>query len=462
MRTDSRAGKIRSVKLAAIAAVLVAALSMLAAGAFAVDEKPEPVATAEAATEAGAGQVYYIKVESVISPAIANFIKESVKTANKDGVECLVIMLDTPGGLLEATRDIVQSFFSSRVPVVVYVAPGGARAGSAGVFITVASHVAAMAPGTNIGAAHPVSGGGQDMQGDMREKVVNDAVAQIKSWAQQRGRNVEWVERAVRESVSITDEEALKKNVVEYRAASLDDLLNKIDGLEVEVTGDKKITLNTKAAPPRQLKMSLRQVIVSKISEPNIAYILLLIGLLGLFLEYLHPGTFVPGIIGGICIILFFVVQSMPINYVGVALILLAIGLFITEIFITSFGLLTLGGLICFVVGAILLFDTKGSTVSVSWGVIIPTVVLMVVIFLGVGFLVMKTQFGKPVSGKEGLVGEVAVARTELNPEGRVFFHGELWTAHSKAPVQEGGKVRVLNVKNMRLEVEPAEEENGG
>jgi len=371
-------------------------------------------------------------------------------------------MLDTPGGLLEATRDIVQSFFSSSVPVVVYVAPGGARAGSAGVFITVASHVAAMAPGTNIGAAHPVSGTGKDIQGDMREKVVNDAVAQIKSWAQQRGRNVEWVERAVRESVSITDEEALRKNVVEYRATSLDDLLSKIDGLKVEISGGEKVTLNTENASTEQLKMSLKQLIVSKISEPNVAYILLLIGLLGLFLEYVQPGTFVPGIIGGICIILFFVVQSMPINYVGVALILLAIGLFITEIFIASFGLLTLGGLICFVVGAILLFDTKGSTVSVSWAVIIPTVILMVVIFLAVGFLVMKTQFGKPVSGKEGLVGEVAVARTDINPEGRVFFHGELWTAHSETPVKEGGKVRVLNVKNMRLEVKPEEKEADG
>lgn len=460
MRTDSHAGKKVSVRRAAFLAVVVA-FFMLFSGAFAAEEKPAPVATAEAETKAAPRKVYYIKVNTVISPATASFIKESVATANKDGVECLVIMLDTPGGLLEATREIVQSFFSSSVPVVVYVAPGGARAGSAGVFITVASHVAAMAPGTNIGAAHPVSGAGRDIQGDMREKVVNDAVAQIKSWAQQRGRNVEWVERAVRESVSITDEEALRKNVVEYRATDLNDLLNKIDGLEVEVAGGRKVTLKTAGAVTEELKMSLKQIIVSKISEPNVAYILLLVGLLGLFLEYVHPGTFVPGIIGGICIILFFVVQTMPINYVGVALILLAVGFFIAEIFITSFGLLTLGGLICFVVGAILLFDTPRSTVSVSWSVIIPTVALIAAIFLAVGFLVLKTQFGKPVSGKEGLVGELGVARSELNPEGRVFCHGELWTAHSKTPVREGGKVRVLSVKNMRLEVEPVEEEDG-
>jgi len=460
MKTDMRTGKIFSKKSAAF---MVMAIWLLAAAAPAAEDGPASVATGEQKTGTVSNKVYYIKVESVISPAIASFIKESVATANKDEVECLVIMLDTPGGLLEATRDIVQSFFSSNVPVVVYVAPGGARAGSAGVFITVASHVAAMAPGTNIGAAHPVGGSGQDIQGDMREKVVNDAVAQIKSWAQQRGRNVEWVERAVRESVSITDEEALRKNVVEYRATDLRDLLNQIDGLDVEVTGGRKVTLNTAGAVVEELKMSLKQIIVSKISEPNVAYILLMIGLLGLFLEYVHPGTFVPGIIGGICIILFFVVQTMPINYVGVALILLAVGFFIAEIFITSFGLLTLGGLISFIVGAILLFDTPKSTVSVSWSVIMPTVAVMVVIFLAMGFLVLKAQFAKPVSGKEGLVGEVAVAKTDIDPEGRVFFHGEFWTAHSDIPVREGGKVRVLNVKNMKLEVEPVKEgENGG
>lgn len=404
--------------------------------------------------------VAMIVVKHVINPSTADFVVESVKRAERENAQCLVIMLDTPGGLIDSTREIVQSFFASTIPVIVFVAPSGARAGSAGVFITMASHVAAMAPGTNIGAAHPVGGSGEDIQGDMKQKVVNDAVAQVRSWAQERGRNVDWVEKAIRESASITDKEALELKVVELSANDMTDLLNKLNRREVNMGGGKKITLNTEGAQIIEYKMSLKQKIVSTISQPNIAYILLLIGMLGLFLEYVHPGTLVPGIVGGICIILFFVVQNLPINYVGVALILLAVIFFIAEIFVTSFGLLTIGGIISFVIGAILLFDTPTSTVTVSRSVIYPTVAVFAAAFLGAGLLVLKSQFKKPISGKEGLIGGIGEARTDIAPTGTVFFHGEFWTAHSRTPIPQGAKVKVLAVKDMKLEVEKAEEES--
>lgn len=448
-------------KLHLIAFFLVALTTTYSAWTFADENAATPEKKIEVKTP---GTVYYINLKQVITPAAADFVVQSVKKANADNVECLVILLDTPGGLLESTREIVQSFFSSEVPIAVYVAPSGARAGSAGTFITVAGHIAAMAPGTNIGAAHPVGGSGEDIKGDMREKVENDAVAQIKAWAEQRGRNVEWVERAVRESVSITDKEALEKGVVEITARDINDLLAQIDGKQIEVAGGKKVVLNTKNAQQIELKMSLKQLIVSTISEPNVAYILLLIGLLGLFLEYVHPGTLVPGIIGGICVILFFVVQSMPINYIGVALIILAVGFFIAEIFVTSFGLLTIAGLGCFIIGALLLFDTPGNApddIGVSPSVLIPGVVVLALAFMGAGYLVLKTQLRKPITGKEGLIGELAEVRAALNPDGTVFFHGEFWTAHSNKPVIIGKKVKVLKVDHMKLEVEPVEGENG-
>lgn len=404
--------------------------------------------------------VAMIVVKHVINPSTADFVVESVKRAERENAQCLVIMLDTPGGLIDSTREIVQSFFASSIPVIVFVAPSGARAGSAGVFITMASHVAVMAPGTNIGAAHPVGGSGEDIQGDMKQKVVNDAVAQVRSWAQERGRNVDWVEKAIRESASITDKDALELKVVELSANDMTDLLNKLNGREVNMGGGKKVTLNTAGAQIIEYKMSLKQKIVSTISQPNVAYILLLIGMLGLFLEYVHPGTLVPGIVGGICIILFFVVQNLPINYVGVALILLAVIFFIAEIFVTSFGLLTIGGIISFVIGAILLFDTPTSTVTVSRSVIYPTVAVFAAAFLGAGLLVLKSQFKKPISGKEGLIGGIGEARTDIAPTGTVFFHGEFWTAHSKTPIPQGAKVKVLAVKDMKLEVEKAEEES--
>lgn len=409
------------------------------------DRPPAPVAT--------------IVIKHVINPSTADFVVESVKRAEKENAQCLVIMLDTPGGLIESTREIVQSFFASNVPVIVFVAPSGARAGSAGVFITMASHVAAMAPGTNIGAAHPVGGSGEDIQGDMKQKVVNDAVAQVRSWAQERGRNVEWVEKAIRESSSITDKDALELKVVEISATDMTDLLKKLNGREVNMGRGKKITLHTESAQIIEYKMNLKQKIVSTISQPNVAYILLLIGMLGLFLEYVHPGTLVPGIVGGICIILFFVVQNLPINYVGVALILLAVIFFIAEIFISSFGLLTIGGIVSFVIGAILLFDTPTSTVTVSRSVIYPTVAVFAAAFLGAGLLVLKSQLKKPVSGKEGFIGKIGEAKTDIAPSGTVFLHGELWTAYSKTSIPQGAKVKVLAVKDMKLEVEKAEEE---
>lgn len=423
--------------------------------ALAAQKAPDPDKPQESS-----GPVAVINVKTVINPSTADFIIESIHRAERENAQCLIIQLDTPGGLLDSTREIVLAFFASRVPIIVYVAPSGARAGSAGVFITMASHIAAMAPGTNIGAAHPVNGSGQDIQGDMRKKVENDAVAQVKSWAQQRGRNVDWVEKAIRQSASITDKEAVEQKVVDISATDLNDLIGKLDGREVDNVGGKTVVLHAKDAKTVTYGMSLKQKIVSTISQPNVAYILLLIGMLGLFLEYVHPGTLVPGIIGGVCVILFFVIQNMPINYVGVALILLSVAFFIAEIFVSSFGLLTIAGIVSFVIGAILLFKTPENVdkMRVDTSVIATAVIVMCGAVLAAGFLVLKTQFAQPVSGKEGLVGQIAEARSAIDPKGSVFFNGEFWTAHSKTPIPEGAQVKVVKVYNMQLEVESLEE----
>lgn len=411
------------------------------------------------AAEGGAGDVYVIRVADAISPGTAEFIRQSIQKAEKNQAACLVIELDTPGGLAESMRAIVQDFLASDVPIVVYVAPSGARAASAGVMITMAADIAAMAPGTNIGAAHPVGAGGQEIEGKMSEKVVNDMVAHAKSIAERRGRNQEWVEKAIRESVSATETEALQANVVDLIAQDTDDLIRQINGRDVKGKG----TLMLDDARKIVIEEELRTKILRTISNPNIAYILLMIGLAGLYFELSHPGAILPGVIGGISLVLaFFALQTLPVNYAGILLIVLAIIFFILEMKVTSYGMLSVAGIASLLLGSIMLFENEGTGEQLSWNVLIPTLVVISGFFTAVAFLVFRSQVSKPTTGSAGLVGEIGVVRQALMPEGKVFVHGELWNATASSPIEEGSRVRVVNVKGLMLEVEPSRPEQAG
>jgi membrane-bound serine protease (ClpP class) len=403
--------------------------------------------TAPAAT----GEVYVVKVSGTINPGLAEYLIRSMEKASREGAACIVIQLDTPGGLVLSMRSIVMAMLSSEIPVIVFVSPSGARAASAGVMITLAADIAAMAPGTNIGAAHPVNLGQKKMDETMADKVVNDMVAYTKSIAEKKGHNSEWAEKAVRESVSVTEKEALELKVIDLIAEDLDDLLNKIDGREVKGKG----TLHTEGVKRVSLAEGFRDKILKTLSDPNIAYLLMMIGLAGLYFELSHPGTIFPGVVGAMSLILaFFAFQTLPVNYAGVLLIALAIVLFILEMKITSYGLLSLGGIISLFLGSLMLFEGAGPEMRLSWRVLIPTVVMVSGFFVAVAGLVFRSQVSKPKTGDEGLIGEIGVARSRLEPEGKVFVHGELWNASTLETIEEGSKVRVVAVDRLTLRVE--------
>ncbi len=323
-----------------------------------------------------------IEVDSIINPVSAEYIVDSIKTTEKESAQCLIIKLDTPGGLDTSMRQIIKEILNTQVPIIVYVAPDGARAASAGVLITMAAHVAAMAPGTNIGAAHPVSMGGGKMSREMSEKVENDAVAYIQSIATKRKRNIEWAEKAVRESVSIKADEALKINVIDLVSPNLDDLLQKLDGREVDIDG-KKVVLATKGATVRELKMTLREKILATLTDPNIAYILMMLGVAGLYFELAHPGSIFPGVIGAICLILaFYSFQVLSVNYAGILFIILAIVLFLAEIKVASYGLLSIGGTICLLLGSLMLFDSTSPYLRPSLAVLLATIAITATFFI--------------------------------------------------------------------------------
>ena len=403
-------------------------------------------------------EVYIIRVADAIGPGIADYIISGIKTAEENGAACLIIELDTPGGLAESMRIIVQNILSSRVPVVVFVYPGGARAASAGVMITMAADVAAMAPGTNIGAAHPVGAGGKDIDGTMSEKVINDMVAQAKSVAEKRGRNAKWVEDAIRESVSVTETEALKENIIDLIATDTDDLIKQLNGREIKDRGILKLD-NVKKVT---IKETLRTKILKTISNPNIAYILMMIGLAGLYFEFSHPGSIFPGVIGAIALILaFFAMQTLPVNYAGVLLIVLAIIFFIMEMKIVSYGLLSVAGVVSLLLGSLMLFKGDGPDMKLSLQVLLPTVILISGFFVAIAGLVFRAQISKPTTGSTGLVGEIGVVKKALIPDGKVFVHGELWNARAKDPIDKDAKVRIVQVVNLILEVESADQDAG-
>ncbi len=396
--------------------------------------------------------VYVLTIQGVINPVSAEYIERGIHLSNTHRARALVIELDTPGGLDTSMRKIIKSINQSAVPVVVYVFPSGARAASAGVFITMAAHVAAMAPGTNIGAAHPVGVGGK-MDKTMVEKATNDAVAYIKSIAERRGRNKKWAEKAVRKSVSVTAKEAVKLGVVDLIANNLNDLLEKIDGKTVE-TASGKVKLKTKGIPVKSVPMGLRLKILGIISDPNIAYILMLLGFYGLFFELTSPGAIFPGVFGAICLILaFYSFQTLPVNYAGLLLIILSIILFVLEIKITSHGILTIGGIISMIIGSLMLFKSPGPFFRLSLYLIVPAALATALFFTITFSLAFKAWRRKPVTGSEGLVGLEGVAHTDIHEEGMALVRGEYWQAFSDEPIKKGEKIRIEQVKGLKIKV---------
>jgi membrane-bound serine protease (ClpP class) len=396
--------------------------------------------------------VIVINVEGVVNPVMSEFISKCIDDAVNEKADLLVIRLDTPGGLDTSMRTIVKKITASEVPIAVYVSPSGARAASAGVFITISAHIAAMAPGTNIGAAHPV-GVGEKMDKTMAEKAVNDAAAYIKSIAEKKGRNAEWAENAVRKSVSITENEALKLNVIDIIAPDMKTLLAQIDQKTVE-TSDGKHTLKTKGLKIRYREMSVRHKILDFISDPNVAYLLMLLGFYGIFFEMTNPGAIFPGVFGAIALILaFYSFQTLPVNYAGLLLIILAIILFILEIKIVSYGVLTIGGIISMLIGSLMLFESPLPFFKLSLKVVLPGVIITALFFFVTIRLALKAYRQKPSTGVEGLVGLEGKARTDIQNEGLVFIHGEIWKAWSDEPIKAGEKVIVEKVEHLKLKV---------
>ena len=396
--------------------------------------------------------IIVISAEGVVNPVMSEFISKSIDDAAEKNSELVVIELDTPGGLDTSMRSIVKKIISSTVPVAVHVSPSGARAASAGVFITMSAHIASMAPGTNIGAAHPVGVGGK-MDEDMAKKAANDAAAYIRSIAEKKKRNAEWAEKAVRESVSITEKEALELKVIDLVSTDTAALLEAIDGRTVE-TAAGEITVRTKGIKVLHREMSMRHRILDIISDPNIAYILMLLGFYGLFFEMTNPGAIFPGVIGAISLILaFYSFQTLPVNYAGLMLIVLAIILFILEIKVTSYGILSIGGLISMFIGSLMLFESPLPFFTLSLKVILPGVILTTLFFTLTVFLVVKAYRQKPLTGSEGLAGMEGKAKTAIHKDGQVFVHGELWGAWSDEPIGAGEKIVVESMEHLKLKV---------
>ncbi len=404
--------------------------------------------------------VEVIKIDGIINPISSKFMVESIQKAQEREAECLVIQMDTPGGLMESMRAVTKEMLSAQVPVVVYVSPSGARAASAGVFITLAAHIAAMTPGTNIGAAHPVSlGSTQDTTGakTMAEKITNDAAASIRSIANKRGRNAQWAEEAVRQSVSVTAQEALKLGVIDIVCEDLPGLLRALDGRKVKLPSGERV-LHTKNAQIKRTGMNFRYRILDKISNPNIAYILLMLGIYGIFFELSNPGSIFPGVVGSIFLILaFFALQTLPINYAGLLLILLAIVLFILETQIPSYGMLTIGGVISMGLGSIMLINIQVPFLRISWGVIIPVVAVTAAFFLFAVGMGLHIQRRKPTTGAKGLMGEIGVALTRISPKGKVAIHGEIWKATTSQKIRKGEEIVVIGVSHLQLKVSRTE-----
>lgn len=406
-----------------------------------------------------AQKVVSIQVEAGINPATAEFIHRAIQKSEKEKAECLVIHLNTPGGLLQSTRKIVGDIMESSVPVVVYIAPAGADAGSAGVFVTLSANIAAMAPGTNIGAAHPVTGQ-TETDSIMMGKITNDAAAFIRTIAKKRHRNIEWAENAVRHSFSYSETEALEDSVIDLIAANDAELLKMVDGRKVELNSGI-VTLHTASAKVETYDMSFIEKLLNIISDPNIAYILMMLGFYGIMFELYSPGTILPGVIGVISLILaFYSLQTLPVNYAGVALIIFALVLFLLEIKIASHGILAIGGIISLILGSMMLIRTgSGEVGRISWTVIISAAAVTALFFLFIIGMGIKAQKRKPTTGISTIIGQIGTANETLNPTGMVLAHGELWQAESlSGEIRKGEKVLIKNMQGFKLFVEKVSE----
>lgn len=409
----------------------------------------------------GVGGIVVGRIDGAIGPVTLGYVSRVLRDAQAGDAACAILTMDTPGGLDASMRTIIKDILSSSVPVVVYVYPSGGRAASAGAIIGLASHVLAMAPSTNIGAAHPVALGQGQMDSTMTEKVTNDAAAYARGLAKERGRNVDWAERIVRESISASADEALELGVIDLIADDLDDLIEKLDGREVTVGGETR-TMATAALPVTHIEPTLRERILARISDPNIAYLLMLAGIFGIFFELQNPGAILPGVVGGIAILLaFYAMQVLPVNYVGVALILLAIVMFLLEVKVPSGGLLTVGGVVSMAIGSIMFVDSPLPFMRVSFAVIIPSIIATALFFLFAVGMGLRAQRRKVTTGDRGIIGEVGTARSNIGESGEVFVHGEHWRARSEEPISSGSRVEVVAVDGMLLTVKGVKQKEG-
>jgi membrane-bound serine protease (ClpP class) len=410
-----------------------------------------------AAGAALGGQVTVATIEAAIMQPTRKFVDKAISAAEAGGSTCIVFQLDTPGGDMESMRQIIKRFMASRVPVVVYVSPAGSRAASAGAFITIAAHVAAMAPGTNIGAAHPVSGiPGVQIDSIMSGKVTNDAAASIRSIAEKRGRNISWADSAVRKSVSLSETEALKLRVIDLLAPSLDALLDSLDGRVVRLDNGAVDTLRTKGATVERVAMTWHDKFLLAVSKPDLAFIFFMLGLLGLYFEFNTPGAVLPGVVGAISLILaIFAFQVLPVSATGILLIVLSIVLFIIDVKAATHGVLTVGGIVAMFFGSLFLFNSPDPAMHASLQVIIP-VVLVTAAFFAIGVWLSVRALGKkPLTGQAGMIGREGDARTRVTKDGgKVFVAGAHWSAWSESDIAEGSKIKVVAVKGMTLQVE--------
>lgn len=397
--------------------------------------------------------IYLLQLNGMINPITSQYVVGGIEDAEKEEAECLILQLDTPGGLDTSMRDIIKKMLNSTIPIIVYVSPPGGRAASAGVFITLASNIAAMAPGTNIGAAHPVAISEEKIDEEMKAKMVNDAAAYIKTIAEKRGRNAQWAEKAVRESVSITEQEAIEQGVIEFIAKDVNELIKIINGVRVTTASGTRV-LKTEDAEIIPVKMSSKDLFLHSLTNPNIAYILLFLGIYGILGEFSHPGSFFPGIVGGISLILAFVAfQSIPINYGGLLLIIFGIVLFVIEIYTPTFGVLTAGGITSLILGSFMLSKSTAPFFRISLGLIIAMSLSTAAFFIFALSKGIRIQWKKPVTGREGLIGKVGITKTVLDPEGTIFVHGERWQASTEGEsiIKEGEEVEVLEVRGLQL-----------
>ena len=406
--------------------------------------------------------VYTMKIDGPIESISEEYIVDSFKQVKAaPDAKLVVIEIDTPGGFSTSMRTIIKEIMASPVPVAVYVSPKGAQAASAGFLITIAADIACMSPGTNMGAAHPVSVTGTQIEDTMKEKITNDAVAYARSLAKSRHRNEELSEKAVRESKSYTAAECLENNLSEYIAENLDSLLTQLEGKEITMVNGKTLTLKLAGEPIVPLDLSTRQKFLKTITNPNLAYFLLIFGLLGLYLEFTHPGIIIPGVIGGICLLLAFLAfQVLPVNYVGLLLILLSVGFFIAEIKIQGFGMFGIGGIISFVLGSMMLINSPIPEMRPDMSTIIVFAVVFAVVFMFLAYKVIRAMQRGAETGKEGLQGEIGIAKTDINSQsGKVFVHGEWWNAvpasEFNKTIPVGSKVKVESIDGFTLKVAP-------